>query len=73
MSLSRDEFKRLTQESPDPMGHSGTGQISHEGRVENVDLTDVELVQRINERNAAGKGTFRLRFEYERRLKQRGL
>lgn len=73
MSLSRDELKHLTQESPDPMGHSGTGQISPEGSVENVELTDEQLVQRIKQRNAAGKGTFRLRFEYERRLKQRGL
>gem|GEM_PF-2472298 len=68
MSLSRNELNCLTANSVDP---TGWGPVrSH---FENVDLTDEELVQRIKERNRAGKPTYKLRLEYERRLKQRSL
>ena len=40
---------------------------------DNVELTDEELRQRIEERNRQGKPTYLLRLEYERRLRQRGL
>jgi hypothetical protein len=68
MSLSKDEIKRFTSDSVDP---TGWGPVrSH---FENVGLTDAELVQRIKARNRAGKPTYKLRLEYKRRLKQRGL
>jgi hypothetical protein len=70
MSLSRDELNRLTRESVDPTGFNP---ISPTGRFENVDVTDEQLVQTIERRNQARQPTFKLRFEYERRLKQRGL
>jgi hypothetical protein len=68
MSLSRNELNRLTGDSVDPTGFGPVR--SH---FENVDLTDEELVQRIKERNRVRKPTYKLRLEYERRLKQRGL
>jgi hypothetical protein len=71
--LSRDELNRLTRESVDPKGLSGTGRISPAGTIENVDLTDEQLVQTIEKRNKARQPTYKLRFEYERRLRQRGL
>jgi hypothetical protein len=67
MSLSRDELNRLTRNSADPTGVGPV--LSH---FENVDLTDGELLQRIEERNRDNKPTYKLRLEYERRLKQRG-
>jgi hypothetical protein len=73
MSLSRNELDRLTIGSIDPKGLSGTGHISPGGAIENVDLTDEQLVQTIEKRNIARQPTFKLRFEYERRLRQRGL
>lgn len=68
MSLSRDELNQLTAGSVDP---AGWGPVrSH---FENVNLTDEQLVQRIKGRNRERKPTYKLRLEYERRLKQRGL
>jgi hypothetical protein len=73
MLLSREEMDRLASESVDPRGTSGTGRISAGGSIENVNLTDEQLVQIIEKRNRAHQPTFKLRFEYERRLRQRGL
>ena len=68
MSLSRDELNQLTRNSVDPTGFGPVR--SH---FENVNLTDEQLRQSIEQRNQAGKPTYKLRLEYERRLKQRGL
>jgi hypothetical protein len=68
MSLSRDELNRLTRNSVDPTGFGPVR--SH---FENVNLTDEQLIQTIEERNRERKPTYKLRLEYERRLKQRGL
>lgn len=66
--ISRDGLSNLTQNSVDPKPF---GRVTRDGM--NMDLTDVELVGTIEERNSLNKPTYLLRLEYERRLRQRGL
>jgi len=61
--LSHEELRRMTRESIDP--HS-LGRITRPH--DNANLSNEELIRRIESRNAQGKPTFLLRTEYERRL-----
>lgn len=67
MLLSREDLDIYTSQCVDPTPDE-VCRPAH-----NVDLTDRELVERINSRNGANKPTYLLRMEYERRLRQRGL
>lgn len=68
MELSREELNRLNSESVDPKPF---GSITRP--YDNVDMKDEDLAEKISARNRAGKPTFLLRMEYDRRLRQRGL
>jgi hypothetical protein len=65
MVLPRKELERLTEESVDRLG---TGPYIN--LFENIELTNSELANLINQRNIQGKNTYKLRAEYERRLSE---
>ena len=73
MSLSRDRLKDLTNGSPDPSSWGTDSLTPTRSYNENSGLSDDELESRIVARNALGKPTYKLRLEYERRLRERGL
>lgn len=66
--LSRAELEQLNRESMDPQPLGRVVNI-----YDNVEMSDEELVAKIKQRNKDRKPTYKLRMEYERRLKQRGL
>lgn len=66
--LSRAELEQLNRESVDPQPLGRVVNI-----YDNVDMSDEELVAKIKQRNKDRKPTYKLRMEYERRLKQREL
>ena len=68
MALSRQELAELTAASidPQPWGHLVRKEM-------NRGLTDEELVARIKKRNSYAEATALLRYEYRRRLEERGL
>lgn len=66
MELSKEGLDRLTRKSVDPSPRGTVVRKFH-----NVDLTDEDLVQRIEKRNKECKPTYLLRMEYQRRLNQR--
>lgn len=66
--LTRAELNRLTAESSDP-----DDWVDIHRKFDNVDLTDDDLVHMIERSNHQRKPTALLRFEYHRRLSQRGL
>ena len=68
MELSRQHLASLTLDSVDPEGLGRMTRLH-----DNVDLTDDQLVMAIMKRNAAREPTYALRYEYRRRLDQRGL
>lgn len=66
--LSRAELEQLNRESVDPQP---LGRVVN--MYDNVDMSDEELVEKIRQRNKDRKPTYKLRMEYERRLRQRNL
>jgi hypothetical protein len=66
--ISREELEQLNNESVDPQPLGRVVNI-----YDNVDISDEELVAKIKQRNKDRKPTYKLRMEYERRLKQRSL
>lgn len=73
MALSRARLKELTDSSPDPHSWGTTAQTPTKSFNENSQLSDDALDRIIAERNRAGKPTYKLRLEYERRLIAKGL
>ncbi len=65
--MDQNKLDNLSTNSVDP---KPLGQIIRSVH-ENSDLTDTELVKRIEKRNKQGKPTYMLRQEYQRRLNQR--
>jgi hypothetical protein len=70
MPLSRSELNRLKRDSCDPNSWGTDSQTSARSFRENSGLTDAELVSEIERRNRLGKPTYKLRLEYERRLRE---
>ncbi len=64
--LSWKELYDLTQNSVDPKPFNTVRRS-----FDNANLSDSELVSRIQERNSQNKSTYLLRLEYERRLGNR--
>ncbi len=73
MELARARLKVLTDGSVDPNSWGTDSQTPMRSFNENSRLTDAELDRKIEERNRDRKPTFKLRLEYERRLRERGL
>jgi len=73
MPLSRERLKILTDGSADPGSWGTDSQTPSRSYNENSGLTDAELDRRIEERTGGGKPTYKLRLEYERRLRERGM
>jgi len=63
--LSRNELDRFDNESVDP---HGWGPVCRGDM--NRELSDYEICRRIEERTEAGRPTYLLRLEYDRRLRE---
>jgi hypothetical protein len=71
MALSREQLQSLTNGSVDPQSWGTDSETPMRSHTENGELSDEELVRRIEERSGI-KPTYKLRLEYERRLRERG-
>ena len=69
MALLRKLLNKLKSISVDPESWGTDSSTPARSYNENSHLTNEELIRRIEERNSLGKPTYKLRLEYERRLR----